>query len=230
MTEVVLEMELSSDERGCIETIRESGQALMTVINDILDFSKIVAGKLDFETVDLEVSAVVDGSVRLLAGIARKKGLEINSLIHPDVSRSLRGDPGRLRQVLVNLIGNAVKFSDAGKITVVVLKQLEDASHVLLRFSVRDEGIGIPSDIQAKLFSPFTQADSSTTRKYGGTGLGLALSKLLVEKMGGEIGVESSAGIGSTFWFTTRLQKQSAAGTERPPNEQTQATFKTALN
>ncbi len=216
MTEVVLDMELGGDERECIETIRDSGQALMTVINDILDFSKIEAGKLDFETLDFEVGGVVDGAVRLFAESARTKRLEVTSVIQPDVGRSLRGDPGRLRQVLINLIGNAVKFSDSGNIVVEVKNEFEDCSQGLLRFSVRDEGIGIPSDIQAKLFFPFTQADGSTTRKYGGTGLGLALSKLLVEKMGGEVGVESAPGIGSTFWFTARFEKQGAAGAEQP--------------
>src|SRR6266853_1656095 len=154
MTEAVLDMELGFEERECIETIRESGQALMTVINDILDFSKIEAGKLDFETLDFEVGGVVDSSVRLFAESARTKGLEVTSLIQPDVCRNLRGDPGRLRQVLINLIGNAVKFSDTGKIVVEVEKEFEDASQVLLRVSVKDEGIGIPSDVQAKLFSP----------------------------------------------------------------------------
>jgi signal transduction histidine kinase len=221
MTEVVLEMQLGVEEREYIETIRESGQALMKVINDILDFSKIEAGKLDFETLDFNVVEVVEGAKRLFVEQARIKGLEITSLIQPDVCRNLRGDPGRLRQVLVNLLGNAVKFSNSGTITVGVSKDFEDSCQALLRFSVQDQGIGIPSDVQAKLFSPFTQADGSTTRKYGGTGLGLALSKLLVENMGGTVGVESADGKGSTFWFTTRLEKQRATATESPFGFQT---------
>jgi signal transduction histidine kinase len=211
MAEVVLEMDLDGEQRECLDTIRESGQALMTVINDILDFSKIEAGKLDFEMLDLNVEDVVDGSLRLLGEKARSKRLQMSSRVYADVSRELRGDPGRLRQVLVNLIGNAVKFSHSGAIIVGVEKEFEDLTHVRLRFSVRDQGIGISPDVQAQLFSPFTQADGSTTRKYGGTGLGLALCKLLVEKMGGEIGLISAPGIGSTFWFTARFEKAASA-------------------
>jgi len=197
MTGVLLDGELSPEQREFMETIRSSGEALMTIINDILDFSKIEAGRLEFETVNFEVNEMVEDSIRLLAERAQGKGIELSSLIRADVPVAVRGDPGRLRQILVNLVGNAVKFSDSGDITAEVSKETEDPTHVRLRFSVKDNCIGIPPEVQVRLFSPFTQADGSTTRKYGGTGLGLAISRQLVEKMGGQIGVVSAEGEGS---------------------------------
>ena len=184
----------------------------MTVINDILDLSKIEAGRLEFESVDIDLKQVVEDAVRIFSEKARSKGLTLRTCIPDPLPAGIRGDPVRLRQVLVNLVGNAVKFSDSGEIRVDIEQQFEDPTHLRLRFAVQDRGIGIPPEAQAKLFTPFTQADSSTTRKYGGTGLGLAISKLLVEKMEGQIGVNSAAGEGSTFWFTARFEKQLAIG------------------
>ena len=208
LTGYLLDTDLNTEQREFMKMIRSSGEALMTIINDILDFSKIEAGRLEFETLDFELSEAVEDSVRLLAERAQSKGLKLVSLIHPEVPSALRGDPVRLHQVLINLVGNAVKFSASGEIVTEVSKGFEDSTHVELRFSVRDHGIGIPPEVQAKLFSPFMQADSSTTREYGGTGLGLAISRRLVEKMSGEIGVDSSVGEGATFWFTARFEKQ----------------------
>jgi signal transduction histidine kinase len=212
MTEVLLDTDLHPEQRDFVETIRSSGEALMRIINDILDLSKIEAGRLEFESVNFDLKQVVEDSVRLFGEKAHSKGLILKTCILDPLPAGIRGDPVRLRQVLVNLVGNAVKFSDSGEIRVDVEKQFEDATHVRLRFAVRDDGIGIAPEAQAKLFTPFTQADSSTTRKYGGTGLGLAISKLLVEKMEGQIGINSAAGEGSTFWFTARFEKQLAIG------------------
>jgi signal transduction histidine kinase len=223
LTGILLDTDLNSEQREFMGMIRSSGEALMTIINDILDFSKIEAGRLDFETLDFELSEVVVDSVRLLAERARSKGLELVSLIHPDVPSVLRGDPVRLRQVLVNLVGNAVKFSASGEIMAEVSKGFEDSDHVELSFSVRDHGIGIPPEVQAQLFTPFMQADTSITREYGGTGLGLAISKRLVEKMGGEISVASILGEGSTFRFTARFEKQKLVAADQALSAQTES-------
>jgi signal transduction histidine kinase len=212
MTDVLLDTDLNPEQRDFVETIQYSGQALMTIINDILDLSKIEAGRLEFENVNFELKKVVSESVRLFDEKAHSKGITLKTRIPDQMPDGIRGDPVRLRQVLMNLVGNAVKFSDSGEISLNVEKQSEDPTHVRLRFAVQDHGIGIPPEAQEKLFTAFTQADSSTTRKYGGTGLGLAISKRLVEKMEGQIGVNSAAGQGSTFWFTARFEKQLAAG------------------
>ena len=210
MTELLLDTGLTADQRLYAETARRSAETLLSLINDILDFSKIEAHKLDLEILDFDLSAVVQGTAEMIAVEARKKGLDLRCDIRPDVPLHLKGDPGRLRQVLTNLAGNAVKFTPSGNISITVSLDRETEATAAVLFEVRDTGIGIPEEKQASLFSPFTQVDGSTTRKFGGTGLGLSISKQLVGLMGGRIGIESSEGKGSRFWFVVELEKQTS--------------------
>ena len=216
MTELLLGMPLAPEQQEYAEVIRRSGDTLLGLINDILDFSKIEAGKLTFERIDFDLRAVVEDVLELLADKASSKRLELACLMHPSVPLWVESDPERLRQILTNLVGNAVKFTDTGEVVVRVTLVEETRDDALVRFEVRDTGIGIAPADQAKLFATFVQADSSTTRKYGGTGLGLAISKRLVELLGGTIGVQSTPGQGSTFWFTARLPKRQARPTVMP--------------
>lgn len=204
MTRLLLDGALTGDQKQFAETIRGSGEALLAIINDILDFSKIEAGKLDIENIEFDLRTAVEETLELLAERAYTKGLELTAYVDQAIPKYLRGDPGRLRQVLINLIGNALKFTEKGDVAVEVHLVQYDNDGMLIRFEVIDTGLGMSSDVLQKLFSAFSQADASTTRKYGGTGLGLAICKKLVTLMGGDIRVESQEGTGSTFWFTIK--------------------------
>ncbi len=205
MSHLALGTDLTPRQRDYVEKIQRSGQHLLGLINDILDFSKIEAGKLEVEVVDFDLRGVLDNVANLVSDKCAHKGLELLFDVDPALPDDLRGDPLRLGQILVNYANNAVKFTDTGEIIVRVTETERDDTGVLLRFEVQDTGIGLTPEQQSRLFRSFEQADTSTTRKYGGTGLGLAISKKLAGLMGGEVGVQSQPGVGSTFWFTARL-------------------------
>jgi signal transduction histidine kinase len=210
MTELALETELSGDQREFLTIVQSSADSLLSLINDILDFSKIEAGRLDFESIDFSLRKTLDDMLRPLEFRARQKSLYLSWQVDPDVPDAVCGDPARLRQVLLNLVGNAIKFTHQGGVTTTV-KKLHSGDGTVLEFAVTDSGIGVPVEKQETIFQAFTQADSSVTRKYGGTGLGLAISARLVELMGGHLWLESELGKGSTFFFTADLRRQFAA-------------------
>jgi ammonium transporter len=221
MTGLLLETGLSPQQRQFAETVRSSGETLLKIINDILDFSKIEAGKLEFEIIPFDLRTTLEESLELLAEAAGKKHLELVGLVFANVYTALQGDPGRLRQIFMNLIGNAIKFTSEGEIIVKISSVQDTHDHVAIRVEINDSGEGIPADVLPKLFRPFTQADSSTTRRHGGTGLGLAICKQLVQQMNGEIGVENRSEGGSTFWFTAHFQKQPESATAFSPEPTT---------
>lgn len=216
MTKLLLDTHLTPEQRDYADSVRLSADLLHTVTNNLFDFSELEAGSLSLEASDFDLPQVIDGITNLFANTARQKQIEFSSFIHDDVPVGLHGDAGRLRQVLLTLIGNAVKFTETGSVSIQTNLLHQTATNATLRFSIHDTGIGIPLDRQPNLFQPFFQVDSSSTRRYGGSGIGLALGKKLVELMGGVIGVESTLGKGSLFWFTLPLRKQRSASATTP--------------
>ncbi|MGW8325773.1 MAG: response regulator, partial [Desulfobacterales bacterium] len=208
MANLLLDTPLGAEQMEFVETIKNSADSLLRIINDILDFSKIEAGKLELEIIDFDLRGTLDEVGDLMALKAHEKGLEFVSNIHRHVPLLLLGDPGRLRQILINLIGNSIKFTEKGEIAIHVSLEENNRTHATIRFEIIDTGIGIPNDRLGRLFKPFSQIDSSSTREFSGTGLGLTISKQLSEMMGGRIGVESREGKGSKFWFTVVFEKQ----------------------
>ena len=221
MTELALDTDLTSQQREFLTMVRDSADSLLSVINDILDFSKIEAGKLEIESLAFPLRDTLGDTMKTLALRAHKKGLELACQVLADVPDALVGDPARLRQVVVNIVGNAIKFTDSGEVVMRVERDRESSGDVLLHFAVRDTGIGIPPDKQQAIFAPFVQADGSTTRRYGGTGLGLAISARLVELMGGKLWVESEPGQGSVFHFTAQLAVATSPVASTMPAEPT---------
>jgi two-component system, sensor histidine kinase and response regulator len=223
MAELLLDTSLDHTQRDYARTIHESGKALLTVINDILDFSKIEAGKLDLEQVDMDLRSTIEDVARMIAFQAHRKRLELTLDIDPALPVAVKGDPGRLRQILTNLGGNAVKFTTVGEVAIEAKVLQADANGTLARFDIRDTGIGIPADRIDRLFQPFSQVDASTTRQFGGTGLGLSIVRRLVALMGGQCGVSSVPGSGSNFWFTLHF---AAAEQHIPERTRTPLTLK----
>jgi CheY-like chemotaxis protein len=217
MTELTLDTNLTAEQREYLTMVRDSGKTLLALINDILDFSKIEAGRLDLEITDFSLRNSINEMMKIFGVRAKQSGLELSSHIASDVPDALLGDPGRLRQILSNLVDNAIKFTKQGEIAIQIEKDSQAAEEICVHFSVEDTGIGIPRDKQQLIFEAFSQADNTTTRKYGGTGLGLSISSRLVAMMGGEIWVESEASEGSVFHFTARfnLQKQKTGRVNR---------------
>jgi CheY-like chemotaxis protein len=211
MAELLLDTQLTPEQRDYAQRVRSSGETLLRVLNDILDFSKIEAHQMQIENLNFDLRAEVEEVAQLLARGAQSKGLELVDFVDPAVPTALRGDPFRLRQVLTNLVGNAIKFTEQGEITLFARLVEETSERVTVRFEVQDTGIGMTPQEQERLFKAFSQASSATTRRYGGTGLGLVISKRLVELMGGRIEVESEQGRGSTFWFTAEFEKEEVA-------------------
>lgn len=207
MTELLLDSELTPEQRDYAETAYHSAEALLDIIDSILDLSKIEAGKLQLEALDFSPAEVLHDVLKLVSGRARSKGLTVTAEVSDEAHGQLRGDPVRLRQVLLNLVANAIKFTEHGEVSVKVGVADSSEHNVQLLFEVRDTGIGLTAEAQARLFQPFVQADGSITRKYGGTGLGLAICKQLIEMMGGRVGVDSQPEQGSRFWFTARFQR-----------------------
>ncbi len=205
MTAVLLSKDLAPPERDCVETIRSSGEALLSIIDGILDFSKIEAGHLELECAEFDLAEALENALQIIRPAAERKGLQLAPEIDPALPRSARGDPGRIRQLLLNLLSNAVKFTERGKIQVKAELVGFDQNEYRVRFRITDEGIGMTEAQQSRLFQPFQQADASITRKFGGTGLGLAICKRLAKLMGGSIGVDSRFGEGSSFWFTVKV-------------------------
>jgi len=207
MAGLLSDTKLDSQQQHFVEVLQQSGESLLSIINDILDFAKVEAGKLDLEQIEFELVSVIDSTIDLVSSRAHTKGIEVASFISPEVPTMLKGDPGRLRQVMINLLSNAVKFTESGGVSLTVELADAGADEIKLHFSIRDTGIGVPEQAREKLFSPFSQVDASMTRRFGGTGLGLAICKQIVDLMQGDIGVDSRTGdgSGSTFWFTARF-------------------------
>ena len=219
LTELALDTDLTAEQRGYLVDVKSSADSLLRILNDILDFSKIEAGKLEFEVIEFDLRQTVEEMLKVLGIRAAAKNLELACDFDPAVPSRLLGDPGRLRQILINLTGNAIKFTDRGEVVIRVERLTETADDLELHFSVKDTGIGIPLNKQQQVFSAFSQADSSLTRTFGGTGLGLTISSQLVEMMGGRIWLESEEGTGSTFHFTVRLGIAPAQPKDEMPGE-----------
>ena len=221
MTDLLLYTDLTEEQRGELQIIQNSSKDLLTILNDILDFSKIEADKLDLEIIDFDLRAAIDDVLQMLYFRAEEKALSLACTIDPEIVTSVQGDPVRLRQILFNLVGNAVKFTSEGGVTISVKRESATDAEQVLVFMVQDTGIGIPEDKQKLLFGDFQQVDASTTRKFGGTGLGLAISKRLVERMGGAISVVSSEGRGATFTFTITLKTSTVEYSRKLRNDRT---------